>query len=262
MKTIRNLLAVCVPALVLAACGGGGGDALDIADPGVRLVHASPMAADVSLFRESDGMVIVADAAYPFASDYIDVATGSADWSVRTSVGGAVIDTVSIDAERGKKYSVIVAPDSAVANSAYLVMDPYEKPLGSDSTRLRLFNATYATGDVDVYMNAVGTDITAPGVNPLIADIEMKTAGPVSGTDSVDLPGGTYQLTLAAAGTKTILFTGKISFGADRDLLLVALPIIPVPGGIQVFAKIDGDPGMNEVAPCAAAPSPPMPVCT
>lgn len=262
MKTVRNLLAACVPALVLAACGGGGSDPLNVADPAVRLVHASPMAADVSLLRESDGMTLVADAPYPFASDYIDVDTGTSDWTVRTSVGGVVVDTLSIDAERGKGYSVIVAPDSAITNSAYLVMDPFAKPPGSDTTRLRLFNATFASGDVDLYMNAVGTDIAAPGVNPLVADIEMKTAGPESGTDSVDIPAGTYQVTLAAAGTKTILFTGKITFGADRDLLLVAVPIIPLPGGIQVFAKINGDPGMNEVPPCAVTPSPPLPLCT
>lgn len=259
MKTIRSLLAACVPALALAACGGG--DSLDIAQPGVRLVHASPIATDVSLYRESSGLVVVADAAYPFASDYVDVESGLSDWTVRSAVGGAIVDTVAIDAERGKKYSVVVAPDSAVTNSAYLIIDPYEKPIGSDSTRLRVFNATYATGDVDVYMNAIGTDIADPGVNPLIAGIESKTAGPQSGEDSVDLPAGDFQVTLTAAGTKTILFTGMLSIGPDRDLLLIAVPIVPVPGGIQVFAKIEGDPGMTEVLPCAAIPSPPMPVC-
>ena len=260
MKTVRNLLAACVPALVLAACGGG--DSLDIAEPGVRLVHASPIATDVSLVRESDDTVIVADAAYPYASDYIDVDSGLSDWTVRTVVGDLVVDTVTIDAEHGKKYSVIVAPDSPVTNGAYLVVDPYEKPLGSDSTRLRAFNATYATGAIDVYMTAVGTNIAGPGVNPLIAGVEAKTAGPASGDDSADLPAGDFQVTLAAAGTKTILFTGKLSIGPDRDLLMVVVPIVPVPGGIQDFAKIEGDPGMTEVMPCADSPSPPIPVCS
>jgi hypothetical protein len=260
MKPVRNLLAACVSALVLCACGGG--DSLDIAEPGVRLVHASPIATDVSLYRESNGLVIVADAAYPYASDYIDVESGLSDWTVRTAVGGVIVDTVTIDAERGKKYSVVVAPDSAVTNSAYLIMDPYEKPIGSDSTRLRVFNATYATGDVDVYMNSIGTNIADPGVDPLIAGIESKTAGPPSGEDSVDLPAGDFQVTLTAAGTKTILFTGKLSIGPDRDLLLVAVPIVPVLGGIQVFAKIEGDAGMTEVLPCAAVPSPPVPLCS
>jgi serine/threonine protein kinase len=77
-------------------------------------------------------------------------------------------------------------------------------------------NASFNAGSIDVYMTS-GPDITAAGVNPLIAATPVGLSGPPSGEDSTDIPGGTYQLTIATAGTKTVLFTGQLPCAFQRS---------------------------------------------
>ena len=262
MKTLRNLLAACVPLAWLAACGGSDvQDRLDLADPVVRLVHASPVAPDVDLFNDTDGVARLTDAPFTFASEYFPVDASFADWSVRTTVGGKIIGAASIDASVGTKYSIVVLPASDVSSTVYVIADPFNKPLGSKSTRLRVFNASPAAADIDLYMNAVGTDVGAPGIEPLIPATAYNASGPASGKDSVDVPAGTYQVSITTAGTKTVLFAGLIAFGDNRDILLAVVPGVAPPGGIRLFSKVDGDAGMIEIPACGAVPAHPDPVC-
>lgn len=248
MKTLHKLLFACIPLGVLAACGGGDTeDRLDVADPKVRFVHASVVAPNLTLFRATTAQPDATDVAYRFASNYFDVSTGVADWSVKTASGATTLGSVSIDPQRGTRYTIVTLPASATASSVVLVVDPYNKPLTSDSTRLRVVNAAFNAANIDVYMNTPGTDIAAPGVNPRIAATAYRSAGPASGVDSVDIPGGTYQVTITAAGSKTALFKGQVSFGANQDLLLLAVPNAAVPTGIKALLKVEGTAGANDV---------------
>ncbi|MES1264848.1 MAG: histidine kinase, partial [Variovorax sp.] len=70
-----------------------------------------------------------------------------------------------------------------------------------------------------------------------------------SGSDAVDIPGGTYQVTVTTAGTKTILFKGQVSFTANNDVLLLTVPDTIVPGAIKTLVKIEGTAGANDVPP-------------
>ena len=214
MKLIQKLLLACVPLAALTACGGGDTeDRLDVADPVVRFVHAAPNAPAVTLYRGTAAQSDATNVNYGFTSNYFDVDTSAVSWSVKTAVGGADVGTFSIDAQRGNKYTVVALATSATSAGTYVIDDPYNKPLGSDSTHLRLMNASYNAANVDIYMNAPGTDIAT--VAPLIAATAFNTSGPVSGSDSVDIPGGTYQVTITAAGTKTVLFRGQLAFGTN-----------------------------------------------
>lgn len=62
-----------VPALFLAACGGGNDDdlddRLDLAAPKVRLLQAVPLAPDVSLYRNDAAVGGATDLAYKEATD-------------------------------------------------------------------------------------------------------------------------------------------------------------------------------------------------
>jgi hypothetical protein len=246
MKLLHKLLLACLPLAALAACGGGDTqDRLDVADPAVRFVHAAPIAANLTLYRAGTAQSDATNVAYTFASNYFDIDTGVAAWSVKPAAGGTDLGSVSIDPQRGTKYTIVAYSTSNSANTVSLIVDPYNKPLTSDSTHLRVMNASFNAANVDVYMNAPGFDIA--GVNPLIAATAFGTAGPVSGSDSADIPGGTYQLTVTTAGTKTVLFRGQLSFASNQDILLLTVPDPVSPTAVNALVKVEGTPGATAV---------------
>jgi hypothetical protein len=248
MKHSFKLLLACVPVVWLSACGGGDlQDRLDVADPAVRFVNASATAPDLTLYRSAVAQSDATNTPYKFASDYFDVDSSMADWSVKTATSGLTIGTLSIDPTRGTKYTIVALPASASETSVYVIGDPYNKPLGSNSTRLRVMNASFNAANIDLYMNAVGTDIAGVGVNPVIAATAFKTSGPASGSDSADIQAGTYQLTITAAATKTVLYRGQLGFGDNKDILIVVVPDPALPGASQALFKVEGTAGLIQV---------------
>jgi hypothetical protein len=248
MNHALKILLACVPVLGIAACGGSDvQDRLGVADPAVRFVDASAIAPNVTLYKATVAQSDATDVSYKFASDYFDVDSGFADWTVKTAVGNVSVDSASIDASQGTKYTIVLQPTSATGSGVYIIADPYNKPVGSNSTRLRVVNGRFGADPVDVYMNAPGTDIASVGVNPLIAATAFNTSGPSSGSDSVDIPAGSYQVTIAAAGTKTTLFKGQLAFGDNEDILLVVLHDATLAGKVQTLFKVEGTGGLTQM---------------
>ena len=248
MNILNKFLLACVPVVGLAACGGGDtDDRLDVADPAVRFVHASPLAPNVTLFRDAVAQTDVTDVAYKFASNYFDVSSSPADWSVKTSVGDATVGTVLINPARGNKYTIVALPSSNTEDSVYVIQDPYNKSLTTDKAKLRVMNASFNASNIDLYMTAAGVDIAAASVTPLIAATAYKTSGPASGSDSISIDGGTYQVAITAAGTKTVLFKGQLLVGANQDVLLLSVPDSLLPGAIKTLVKVEGSAGATEL---------------
>ena len=246
MKALYSLMLGGVAAISLAGCGGGDvADRLDVADPVVRFVDASQIAPNLTLYRGAVAQSDATNVSYPFASNYFDVDMGPSEWSVKTAVGGVTLGAVTIDPVRGNRYTIVALPASSTDSSTYLIVDPYNKPIGSSSAHLRVMNASFNAANVDLYMTALGADISGPTALPLIAATAYKTSGPASGNDSVDIPGGTYQVTITAAGTKTVLFKGQLAFDANKDVLLVTVPASATT--IKALAKIDGTAGATEI---------------
>ena len=250
MNHFSKLLLVCAPLAGLAACGGSDtADRLDVADPVVRFVHASPVAPNLTLYRGTVAQSDATNVPYKFASNYFDVDMGISPWPVKTADGVATIGTESIDPVRGTKYTIVALPASSTGSSTYLIVDPYNRSLNGDPAYLRVMNASFNADNIDLYMTAVGTNIAAAGVTPFIAGTKYKTAGPASGGDSAQIQGGTYQVTVASAGTKTVLFNGQLSIGNSKDVLLLTVPDTVVPGAIKVLVKTEGAAGAAELAP-------------
>ncbi len=251
MKFSTYCLLISVPvvsAFGLAGCGGGDTqDRLDVADPAVRFVHASPLAPRVTLYRDTVGQADVTNVAYKFASNYFDVETRVSQWAVKTAQFGAAIGDISIDAKRGNKYTIVVLPSSNTDNSIYEIRDPYNKSLTSDKAKLRIMNASFNAGNVDLYINALGTDITAASVTPVIASTAYKTSGPATGNDSLDIESGNYKIAITAGGTKIVLFQGSISIEKNKDILLLTVPSSILPGAIKTLMKVEGVAGTTEL---------------
>jgi Domain of unknown function (DUF4397) len=227
MKTSTKLLLAVVPTLLIAACGGGDDsidDRLDLADPKVRLVHAVPLAPNVSLFKNDQAQsAAVTDMPYKGASAYFDVGTSTDRWDVRTATSPALtVGTSTFDARRGTKYTLIALPNAGSVTEVALISDPYNKGITSDNARVRMFNASFNATDVDVYLTAATTDLAT--VSPTLPSVGYKEAVPATGADSVELEGGDYLLRITTAGTKSVIFSSPVSLGKNADWLLTSVP--------------------------------------
>ena len=148
MKTLNKIALACIPFMGLAACGGGGDlqDRLDVADPAVRFVDAAPYAPNLTLYEGTPPVAQsnATNVPYEGASNYFDVGTGNATWTVSTATGNVSVGSVAIDPQRGTKDTILAYSTSTTATGVALILDPYNKPLNSTSTRVRLFNGSLA----------------------------------------------------------------------------------------------------------------------
>jgi hypothetical protein len=234
----RQLLALAVLPVVLAACGGSDDsfdDRADIADPQVRLIHAIPGGPAVTLFRDNQTQgAEVTNMGYKGASNYFDTGTGTANWDVRTAAAPVVtVGSENFEAKRGNKYTLIAVPDAGSMTDVTMIADPFNKSLVSDDARVRVFNAAFNAANIDVYINAPGVNIANAGPN--LPSVNYKQAVPASGADSIDIEGGTYVLRVTSAGTKTVLFTAQVTIPKDADWLLVPVPNTLTPGDLRML---------------------------
>lgn len=238
MKSLNKLLLALAPALLVAACGGGDeslDDRLGVADPKVRLVHAVPLAPNVSLLRNGGAQAgDVTNLPYKGASRYFDVDSGTAQWNVVTATTPAAsVGGVSFDAQRGKKFTLIAVPDAGSVTTVSLIVDPYNVPLTTDNARVRLFNASFNASNFDVYLTAPTVDINTVTAN--FPAVGYKQAVPASSANSSALEGGTYRLRITTAGTKTVIFTAPVALAQNADWLLATVPGSVAPNDVRVL---------------------------
>lgn len=234
----RQLLALAIVPMLLAACGGGDDsfdDRADIADPKVRLVHAIPGAANVSLFRDN-----VAEAAdvtnmpYKGASNYFDTDRRTHTWDVRTATTPALaVGSQTFETHTANRYTLVAVPAAGSLTEVMLIADPYNKSIASDDARVRMFNAASNTAGVDMYLTTPTGSIA--GVAPNLAGVGYKQAVPASGADSIDLEGGSYMLRLTTTGTKTVIFSALVMLPRNADWLLMPVPASATPGDVRVL---------------------------
>lgn len=225
MKLARRTMLFTLPTLLLGACGDDDDsfdDRVGLADPKVRFVHAVPAGPQVTLYRGSAPQADAADVGYKFASHYFDVSTNADTWSLRTAGSpSATLSSLTLDAQRGNKYTVVALPATDVVD-ALLIVDPYDKGLTSDHARVRVLNAAVNAQNVDLYLTAATVDLAT--VAPNFAALQFKTAQPASGSDSQEFAGGSYQLRITTAGTKTVIFSAPVTLDNNADWLVLAIP--------------------------------------
>lgn len=237
MKMLRNVLLACAPLMLLAACGGGDDsvdDRLSVADPKVRFVHAYEGGPAVGLYRNGGTIGGVDGVNYRFASNYFDVSSTAADYSVRTTTGGLQLANVTFDPHQGDKYTFVAYAGPLGAPGVLFIEDPYNKSLTSNDARVRVVNGSNNATAVDVYLTAPATDIAT--VSPNYSNVTLGAAVPGTGADSHEFGANNYQLRITTAGTKNVIFNAPLNLSQNADLLLVTVPSGLLPGQIKVLA--------------------------
>jgi hypothetical protein len=227
MKLLYKLLLAAAPVALIAACGGGDDsidDRIDVADPKVRLVHAVPLAPNVSLFRNDQPAATEAtNLPYLGATNYFDVESGNATWTVRTTAGNATVGAQTFDASRGNKFTLVAVPAASSLTEVIAIRDPFNRNLGDDDAFVRVLNAAFNAPDVDVYVTAPGADIAT--ATPNFSSIDYRAVEPASGSDSREFPGNNpYQIRVTPAGSKTVVFSTTVTIGNRADWLLTIVP--------------------------------------
>ncbi len=219
-KMLRTLALACAPLMLLAACGGGDDsvdDRLSLADPKVRFVHAQEGGPALGLYRNGGTIGGADNVNYRFASNYFDVSSTAADYSVRTTVGGITLDSRNLDPHQGDKYTFVAYPGGVA-----FIEDPYNRSLTSNEARVRVLNGSPNAANVDVYITAPTTDINTVSAN--YSNVALGSAVPGSGADSHEFDANNYQLRITAAGTKAVIFSAPLNLSQNADLLLVTVP--------------------------------------
>lgn len=243
-RSLRTLCVAAVPLGLLAACGGGSDaqDSLNVNDPAVRFVHAARLAGglapDVTLYRNNDSQPDAREVGFGFISDYFDVPTNPADWSLRTATGDLTLDTLNnFDPSRGNLYTFFAVADGDAAVDLVVVRDPYSKSLLSNEARVRLFNASKNADSLDLYLTKSGDTIA--NSDPLVSGVTRNHAGPASGDNSKAIDSGTWRLTLTGAGRETARFRSTIELEHDQDVLFVVVDDADSDTRLHVLMKVD-----------------------
>ncbi len=250
-STMNKLLLAAIPLVALTACGDSGvANVIGTAEPQVRLAHVAPGAPAVTLQRNSQNRNEATNVPFPTITNYFNTDNDRASYDVRVAGTGAPVGNVSIDAERGRKYTIFAVSEANGATSLAVLNDPTNQGVVNDEARVRVFNASANAQSVDVY--TIGLSETIDSRNPDLATVGFKQAGPRDGTDSLNRRGGDYKIVVTTAGTKNVLAQGRYTIRDRQNVLIVTIPQV-TPGtanvtGVRVVVK-QGDDATVGLAP-------------
>jgi len=214
------------PIKLLVHTGGSEFEILDAATPAeVRVVHAVPDAPPVDVYV-NDAMAAGAPAiagldyadAAPGADNYVALASGTTNVLVTAAGNTGVIAIPATDLElaAGRQYTVYATGTLAGGIVPFITADD-DRPVATEA-RVRIIHLAPSAGPVDIYVTAPMTDIT--GVSPTFSGVDLRDE-----TGYVSLAGGSYDVTVTVAGTKTAaigpatitLSDGGVYTAAARD---------------------------------------------
>ena len=221
MNIFKKLLTVSVFTTVLAACGGD--DDVVIIDEtptltsDLRIIHGVPDAPTVNIYAGAAVLAGLENVDYQVSSGWITVDEGTYAVRVEANVPGGTADviTASLALEGEKSYNVLAVGSTTDGTIEPLVVSTDRSSITAGNVRVQIVHAAAAAPMVDIYVTAPDADIEA--------EQPLATASFKDSTGQVEVAGGDYQIRIAPAGSKTVVFdSGTIALPADADLLVVA----------------------------------------
>lgn len=198
-----SLAALCMVSLALAGCGKSGGSS----NANVRTLNAFSEAAAVNVTIGTTS----AASGLPFesATQYVSVPSGSQTAVVAVSGASTTLINTTYTLNSGTNYSYILFGTSNGVG-ALLNNDQFNDP-GNGLFLLRVDNAAPGQTGIDVYITALGADISASA--PTFTNVAYGT---VSGYASIAIGTG-FEIRVTPNGTKEIIFDSNPRLFAEHS---------------------------------------------
>jgi hypothetical protein len=184
------------PISLVVADGSGSFEVLDASTPAaVRVIHASPDAPSVDVIVNDDtANPVLSGVPYPAFSGYLALPPATYNFKVTPENNpGVVVIDADLELEAGVLYSVYATDVLSAITPLVLVDD--NRPIATEA-KVRILHLAPGAGLVDIYVTAPGADIGV--AEPAISGFEFGKE-----TGYLSLAGGSYDVTVTAAGTKT-----------------------------------------------------------
>lgn len=232
LASIAAVLAVTIGAIAMLTSTAGA----QSSDARLRVLHASPDAPAVDIYV--DGSEAISDLAFDDITDYVSLPAG--DYNVQVfpasanGSGDPVIDA-NVTLAAGTDYTVAAVGLLADIEPLVLVDDNSDPATGE--TKLRFVHASPDAPAVDIY---------AEGAGVVVPNAAFKDA-----SGYLDLPAGTYDLEVRAAGTETVaLDLPGVTLEAGKTYTAFAVGLLE--GEPALAAKLTVDATAQQATPTPA----------
>jgi hypothetical protein len=215
MKTAK-LLGLGALAIMILACGGGGGTTAEVPDPTIRVVNLSPsVGVD---FYVNDTVVASNVATGGSSPSFLPTENAEQDYALHETGSGIAIDSQSKTLNKNSNHLAIAfgLKDFGTENAKRLRFDFFEvfrlAPNGNKA-RVYAFNAFVRTPGEDSY----AVVFKNPGLNPVL-QMSPVDFGQIT---SAEIDAGPITLTAQRQFTETEVVTVTKDFEAGKIYLMV-----------------------------------------
>lgn len=196
LVAVANTTTGLSPITLLVNDGTTQSELLDVTTPAdVRAGHLSPDAPAVDVIvNDNLGAPLFNAATYPSLTPYASVPPATYNIKVvDDATQGLTVINANLALARGVSYSVLAV--NFLADIEPLVLTDDRRSIATEA-RVRIVHGSPSAGPVDIYVAAPLTDINT--INPTFANVPFK-----ANTGYVGLTGGTYEVSVTPAGSKT-----------------------------------------------------------
>ncbi|MFQ3235872.1 MAG: hypothetical protein ACI9C4_001435 [Paraglaciecola sp.] len=213
MDSFKKILAISMLSIGLVACN----DDDDLRTSDLRIIHSVPDAPTVNVYAGGAILAGLENVDYQVSSPWITVDEGTYEVRVEANVPGGNTDVISASLllEGEMSYTVLAVGSTKDDTIEPLVLAVERSAVTAGNVRVQIVHAAAAAPTVDIYVTESGADINV--AQPL------ATASFKDDTGQVEVAGGDYQIRIAPAGSKDVLFdSGNVTLPAGADLLVAA----------------------------------------
>ncbi|MGX5915424.1 DUF4397 domain-containing protein [Aliidiomarina sp. Khilg15.8] len=214
------------PIALLLADGEGSSVVYSVtAGADIRVVHAAADAPNVDVHLDQvSAEPAIADLAFGSVAGYVNLPAAAYDVLVTPTGADSVVIEAPVELANASQYSVLAVGELGSDTLTAAVFEDANRRVATEA-RVRVFHASPAAGEVDIYVTA-GEDIT--DADPAFAGVAFE-AMDIRTTGNVPLLPGEYYVTVTPAGSK--------------DAAIGPLMLTLEGGGLYTAVAVDADGG-------------------